>query len=411
MDSFHEDLGKLNCILPSDYLIDGKHKKELGKGIAVVIHLHYSDTFDTLKKYIDNIPEELTIYFTCSNEELRRKLQLYSQERKNCRIIPKKNRGRDISSFLVACREEILKYQFFCFVHDKKEKIPEMKKDTDKWIYSLWENMLGTTEYIWNIIRCFDKNSQLGLLLPPLVAGDWLTFLYGDNWYDNYENTIKLANTLNLDCKIEKENSPMALGTVFWARVDALRKILEYEWKYEDFDPEPLAYDGTLSHAIERIIEYVAKDAGYECKWVMTNRYAEESMEFNRRLLCNTFEILSLLGIKYINEVKKYKVKSETLKNICKNYKKIYIYGAGQLGTYCNRTMFINGIKVDSFIVTDMNGNKAMIDNIPVHPVDEIKFDQESFVLVATKKRFQEEIFQKLKDKNLDLNATYNWNP
>ena len=59
----------------------------------------------------------------------------------------------------------------------------------------------------------------------------------------------------------------MAVGTVYWSRVDALRKLFEYEWKYEDFDMEPLAEDGTLSHAIERILEFVARDAGYESKW------------------------------------------------------------------------------------------------------------------------------------------------
>jgi len=51
MISALENIEKLNYILPTDYLMDGK--KVLSKGIAVIIHMHYSDTLDNYKKYID----------------------------------------------------------------------------------------------------------------------------------------------------------------------------------------------------------------------------------------------------------------------------------------------------------------------------------------------------------------------
>lgn len=408
MISALENIEKLNYILPTDYLMDSK--KVLSKGIAVIIHMHYSDTLDNYKKYIDNIPEEINLYFTSSNEEVRQKIQHFVQHRKRCRIVPKNNRGRDISSFLVACREEILKHEYVCFLHDKKEKDPSRKKDIDRWIYSQWENMLGSTAYICNILHYFDKNPQLGLLLPPIPLGERLPFLYRNNWYNNYENTIKLAKSLNLHCYIDKEISPMALGTVFWARVDGLRKLLEYEWKYEDFDEEPLANDGTISHAIERILEYVAKDAGYESKWVMTDRYAEESLGYFKIALSKAFERLKKsLGLRYIYDLDKFDEKSSELQKLCQNYKKVYIYGAGLLGKDCLHFMDFIGVKIDAFIVTNLMGNESMIENIPIYPLNRIELNNETMVIVAVKEEYQEEILTSLKEKQLPENAIYNW--
>jgi len=410
MISALENIEKLNYILPTDYLMDGK--KVLSKGIAVIIHMHYSDTLDNYKKYIDNIPEEINLYFTSSNEEVRQKIQHFVQHRKRCRIVPKNNRGRDISSFLVACREEILKHEYVCFLHDKKEKDPSRKKDIDRWIYSQWENMLGSTAYICNILHYFDKNPQLGLLLPPIPLGERLPFLYRNNWYNNYENTIKLAKSLNLHCYIDKEISPMALGTVFWARVDGLRKLLEYEWKYEDFDEEPLANDGTISHAIERILEYVAKDAGYESKWVMTDCYAEERLQHFNTALSRAFERLEKsLGIHYIYDLDKFDERLYELQQICKKYKKVYIYGAGMLGRNCLRFLNFIDVKIKGFIVTNMESNEQFIDGIPVYTLDEVDFDNESGVIVAVNKKYQKEIFENLKTKLQSLNDIYNWCP
>ncbi|WP_139904173.1 rhamnan synthesis F family protein [Clostridium thermarum] len=410
MSSTFENTEQLSCILPADYSIDSYYERILTKRIAVVMHMHYFDTFDKYKQYIDNIPKEIHIYFTTSNNEIRKKIELFLEHRKNCMIIEKNNRGRDISSFLVACRKEILKYEYVCFLHDKREKDPSMKKDIDRWIYSQWENMLGTSTYIYNVLSYFDKNSQIGLLLPPIPIGEHLSFLYRNNWYNNYDNTIKLAKRLDLHCNVNKEISPMALGTVYWARVDALKKLLEYEWKYEDFDAEPLADDGTISHAIERILEYVAKDAGYESKWVMTDRYAQERLGDFTNVLSKAFERLrKSLGLRNIYDLDRFDYKALELKEICQNYKKVYIYGAGIFGRDCLHFMKAIDVRIDAFIVTNMAGNESEIENISVYSLNEIEFDNETIVIVAVKKEYQEEIFKKLKENGLPTSAICNW--
>ena len=63
---------------------------------------------------------------------------------------------------------------------------------------------------------------------------------------------------------------------MFWAKTDALKKLFEHGWKYEDFPEEPLPIDGTISHAIERVLGYVAQDAGYKTGVIMTDKIAAQ---------------------------------------------------------------------------------------------------------------------------------------
>lgn len=112
----------LNFILPMKYSLGSDiHIKE--SSVIVIIHLHYKDTLNCYMDYIRNIPKDIKIIFTASDSEMVAMInQLISSWRSNYQIITKENRGRDISAFLVACRSEILKYDYCCFLHDKKEK-------------------------------------------------------------------------------------------------------------------------------------------------------------------------------------------------------------------------------------------------------------------------------------------------
>jgi lipopolysaccharide biosynthesis protein len=52
-------------------------------------------------------------------------------------------------------------------------------------------------------------------------------------------------------------------GTMFWCRPAALKPLLNLRLGWEDYPPEPVPYDGTILHAIERILPFVAENQGY----------------------------------------------------------------------------------------------------------------------------------------------------
>ncbi|MFZ4687359.1 MAG: rhamnan synthesis F family protein, partial [Hyphomonadaceae bacterium] len=101
----------------------------------------------------------------------------------------------------------------------------------------------------------FAANPMLGLLMAedPHIVG----------WTKNLGIAEKLAARMGVE-----EPLPGAfdfpLGTMFWTRPAALRPLLSLDLRWEDYPAEPVPYDGTLLHAIERLLPFSARRAGLE---------------------------------------------------------------------------------------------------------------------------------------------------
>lgn len=394
----------LNFILSDKYINNVKDtipKKEM----AVVIHLHYADTVESYFKYIVNIPEAVDIYITVSDEAAKRIIEecVKYYKLKNCIVVDKNNRGRDISALLVACRTKILEYQYVCFIHDKKEKNEYRKKDTQCWVKGLWENTIGSMAYIYNIKELFDEDKSLGFLFPPNIITDWIPHGLVNTWYKNFNLTKKLAEDLGLICDISGDKPPISLGTVFWCRVDALRKLFLKEWAYEDFPEEPLPVDGTISHAIERILAYVAQDAGYLSGSVMTDTYAGMQFEYRDMILSMAFgKLREMIGIGNIDDLFHYDERCAGIKEFCDMYPNIYIYGAGDYG---NKSLLVmNAIsKVpQAFLVSDGERTRQDVNGIPILELSEVELDDTCGIILAVSPTYIDEIRHLLVERGLN---------
>jgi lipopolysaccharide biosynthesis protein len=51
---------------------------------------------------------------------------------------------------------------------------------------------------------------------------------------------------------------------MFWAKTNAINRLLEIDWKYSMFASEGQQLDGTLQHAIERVIGECALSSSYK---------------------------------------------------------------------------------------------------------------------------------------------------
>lgn len=391
----------LNIVLPKDFSIG---KVDLQKyRCAVLVHLYYEDTVDKYIQYIKNIPQDINVFFTYTDGHMRDKLeQKVAPYIANLFFIKKENRGRDISALLVATREKLLDYDYICFVHDKKEKKESLKKDAEEWIYSLWENTLGSQQYIENILYTLTAREDIGLLVPPHMISDGLAHGYMNKWGKNYEIAVGLAEAWGLNCNLDKKKNPITFGTVFWAKTKALRRLLERKWEYKDFDDEPLADDETISHAIERMFAYIVQDAGYDTGWSMTDRYASEYIEIMQDALTRAFDALDEnLGIRYIGEIGFYRKEREKLVKFAENKKKIYIYGAGLYGTICFKILRSADIKPEGFIVTDKSNEAESVHGLPVWEVRELVFSAQDGIIIAAKPQYAAQMQQSLENQNI----------
>lgn len=389
----------LNFILPLNTKLIKEDSQD--NDVVVVIHLFYESRLEQYLRFIECIPNSIDILFTTSNPLVCSSLETWREKSgRQFKVISKNNRGRDISGLLVACRSEILKYKYVCFLHDKKEKSKEIKEDIDLFINCLWENTVGSSSYILNVINVFEENPQLGVLLPPEPLSGNCSFLYSNTWDLDFELMQSLAERLHLNCNLDKEKKPLSLGTVFWARVDALRKLFEIEWRYEDFDEEPLPVDGTISHAIERSFAYIAQDAGYETGIVMTERFAGQRMDDMQAVLTDTFGLMNqLFTIKTVNKMRERKSIYIGLFEFVSRYFPIYIYGAGIYGQHCLNILNLMSCKTNGFLVSNKDESRKEIQGNPVLLFSDVVIDDNSGIIIAVSEKYQKQIIEHIKTK------------
>lgn len=410
MDNEYNKLEKnyLEYIL-SDEKIDQTINIQLSD-VAVIANLYYPDTLERYFAYFDNVPNNIFIYIISSNNNTWKVIEEYIKKRsqKHLQLIKKKNRGRDISALLIASRSIVEKYKIICFVHDKKTAVDYLEKDTEDWILNLWGNTLNSEGYIYNILNIFHIESNIGLLAPPPPIGEYMTAWYRNAWCNNYDNTRQLAKELNLNCEIDQNISPMTLGTVFWARTEAIKKLYLKKWKYEDFDDEPLAGDGTISHAIERILAYVVQDSGYDTGTIMNNLYAEKLILFLHKSMKKAFEILhEIVGIANIAETLDFSDRKEKILQFCKKNHEIYVYGAGEKGKNCLKLLQIIGYRPTCIVVSKKEIKENELNGIPIMELNEIHSFENIGIIIAVNYSMQDEIIQSLKRMNFDNFITY----
>lgn len=245
--------------------------------IGVFIHLYYVNELDFIKKYISNINSKFDLFISTSNEENAKIIKKYFKKnlcyKKLTIRIVEQNRGRDMSSLFITFRDILLsdKYDVACRLHSKKS--PQCSASQSAYfIEHLFENLLGSKSYVDNLLNLFQKDPNLGLVMPPIIHIGFGTL--GFSWYSNKPKVEEICKKLHINVPLD-DNTPVApYGTMFWFRPKALHKLFEYKWNWEDFNAEPNHVDGGLAHALERTIAYTTHDAGYYSQHVLSTTEA-----------------------------------------------------------------------------------------------------------------------------------------
>ncbi len=260
--------------------------------IAVIAHVFYSDMWEEIYDYIKNIPYKYDLYISTSSDEdadiLKEKTASIGSP-VDIRVV-EENRGRDMSSLFITFKDIGVsdKYDYVCRVHSKKSPQNGFSR-ADSFKKHLYQNLLGSPEYISNLIGLMNKNSDIGLVFPPLVHIGYPTM--GHAWFANYAPTAALCKKLNIEVPLDDDTPVAAFGTMFWFRPAALRPLFEHNWKWTEFNAEPAHVDGGLSHVLERIISYVSKNEGFSVYSVMTPKQAEKNytkLEFKHQKIMST---------------------------------------------------------------------------------------------------------------------------
>lgn len=266
----------LTYVLPAEFTAQPAESMKL----AIIAHIYYMDLLDQVLGYIQNMPQGCDVIITVGSAEKVAVIQQATEGLPYNVIVRQiENRGRDVSALLVGVRDLLSDYDLICFVHDKKvtQLLPYSKGDG--FAVKCFENLLASPQFVNNVIREFQREPNLGMLMPPPPNHAEYFPGYSMSWGPNYDITVDFLKELNISVPISKDVEPISpLGTMFWFRPQAFSQLLSKDWTWEDFPPEPNAIDGTFLHAVERGYGYASQASGYFNAWLLSDSFARTEL-------------------------------------------------------------------------------------------------------------------------------------
>lgn len=355
---------------------------------AVFVVLYYEEKLDSYKNYLLGIPEDIDVYIISSKDQI---LESFGDRYIK---VKKKNRGRDISGLLIAARPYIFQYEYICFIHDKKEKSDEEYELTQEWERIIWESLLASGCYIYNLLYTMEsrKEEYMGVMLPFYAGG---SRFFRDGYKRNIAGIKALSQRIGIE--YEENDIPETFATCFWARTVMLEKLFSIDWKYEDFPDPTVNDDGDLNHSIERIFRYLLKDRGKEEAVCISDRYMAHLFLDVRSGINLMWDRLNGIGITDMAEFTHFSETVGKIRDFSAGHSRIFIYGTGEKGLSTFRLSENAGIKIDGFIVSSLKGREPEFMGFPVVEYGK-EVPSESGIIIGVGKKLQSEIISTIEN-------------
>lgn len=224
--------------------------------VGLHIHAYYPELFPEILRRIEQNHVRPDLLISVTSESARKAiaahLRAYEGGVVDIRVVP--NRGRDIAPFLTEFNETIRQnYDVIGHLHTKRTVDLKDASLGKIWFKFLLENLLGGQTPMADIIlgRMADDQSVM-MVFPddPNIVG----------WGKNFPHGEKILSGLGIKYSYRELCFP--IGTMFWARTAGLKALLDMNLNWEDYPKEPLPYDGSLPHVLERLLGILATYSG-----------------------------------------------------------------------------------------------------------------------------------------------------
>lgn len=255
--------------------------RDNNKKIAVHLHLYYEDLLEEFCQYLNNITEPFDLYISCRQESDKKSIYKYAKKIRYVKKIVIRetpNRGRDIAPFYVLFGEELKQYDCLLHVHSKKSLYTGQEKQ--EWRHWALNGVLKNEESVKKTLRLLLVEDNVGLVYGEMTPQ---LSLFAMHWLRNIPKGVQLLSRLN--AAFENEMLFYPVGSFFWVKTDAVRPLFDIKLSYEDFDEEQGQIDGTLAHALERVIAALTEQRGYH-----TYIFDQEKESFSKDISYKSFE-------------------------------------------------------------------------------------------------------------------------
>jgi lipopolysaccharide biosynthesis protein len=232
---------------------------------AIIFHCHYEDLMTPiLERYLAKL-EGVDVFITVHPDISVSAIEQIQKSISNVYFLCLENRGRDIRSFMLALRHiRSLGYVTACKIHTKKTP-QAVNGFGDSWRQRLIDSLLGSRKSLTTALERFANESDLGILAPD---GSLVDLSLPDNHVPNTFWLDRILQRMNRTDLIGNYSLRFSAGSMFWFRIEALAGLDDLILAGDDFELELGQRDGTLAHAVERLVSLYAKERGFCMKEV-----------------------------------------------------------------------------------------------------------------------------------------------
>jgi glycosyltransferase involved in cell wall biosynthesis len=240
-----------SVIRPQDF----RANKPVKVRAAIHGHFHYPELLDEFLNRLAPNRTDCDLFLTTNGVEeaafLRDVVSQFSMTGVDIRVVP--NRGRDIGPLLSELADELQGYEVIGHLHGKRSK--RLTQHGDRWRSFLWDHLIGPSFPMVDVIlKAFVTDSALGLVFPEDP--------HLNDWNENRLIAEDLARKMGITDPLPT-HFDFPIGTMFWARPAALQPLFSLGLRWDDYPIEPLPEDGTILHALERLIPFAANNTGF----------------------------------------------------------------------------------------------------------------------------------------------------
>jgi lipopolysaccharide biosynthesis protein len=233
------------------------HDTNSCKKLCVVIHAWYIDVLEEMLATIPPKSAYSRLIITTTPDKSTSIEDTLRRHGITAEIHPFENRGRDILPFLHIAH--LLLEDGFDLVLKLHTKRSPHIGEGDNWRRELISG-IATPDKIDLIKSRFEADPRLGMVTADGHLQPVTDFIGG-----NGDNVRYLCSLLGLPA-IEEAQACFPSGSMFLARLAALRPILDGLLRPSDFEEETAQIDGTTAHALERLFGLSVAFAGFELK-------------------------------------------------------------------------------------------------------------------------------------------------
>lgn len=240
-----------------------KQAPALARPVGVFVHLYYDELTPIFVQRLAHVAVPHHLYVSTDTDQ---KAALIRSHLPDADVRVFANRGRDIWPKLYGFADAHAQHDVVLHLHGKRSAHSDR---LDEWLSHVLDCLVGSEGEVNRVLSFFDSIPRLGMVVPVTFRG----VLGSAHWGANRDIARELARRMALtDPLPDNDALRFPVGSMFWARSAAIRPLLDLDLPQTAFPPEAGQVDGTLAHAIERMLGVSCRATGHHILPVMAAR-------------------------------------------------------------------------------------------------------------------------------------------